>query len=320
MADPIQKYVRYPIEAALAWVSFGFFRLMPATMASALGGWLGRTIGPRVGVSRRAMRNIDFAMPGTPEDEKARIILGMWDNLGRVFAEYPHLERLTGKRGKSRVEIVGLENAACISDAAGGGIMFSGHFANWEIFALSLEAAGVPYAQVYRAANNPFVDRMILRARRLRDDRIIPKGKSGARKSVEILKRGGRIGMLVDQKLNDGISVPFFGREAMTPPAIAQLALRFDRPVVPTWLERIEGSRFRLTVYPPIEPPRTGDRHADIHGIMVRINSFLEERIRARPELWLWVHRRWPEPGAATPSVSASGRPAAEGRAVPGTD
>ena len=84
MADPIRKYVRYPIEAGLAWLSFGFFRLMPATMASALGGWLGRTIGPRVGVSRRAMRNIDLAMPGTPEDEKARIISGC----GTIWAAF----------------------------------------------------------------------------------------------------------------------------------------------------------------------------------------------------------------------------------------
>lgn len=320
MAEFVRRYVRYPLEGALAWLFFGFFRLLPAPVASDVGGWVGRTIGSVLPVNRRAIRNIDLAMPGTSDAEKARIIRGMWDNLGRVFAEYPHIERFTGKKGPSRVEVIGVENAECISDEAGGGIIFSLHLSSWEIPALSMEVAGVPYVQVYRPANNPIVDRMIIRARRLPQDRIMPKGTAAARKSLEVLKRGGRIGMAVDQKLNAGMSVPFFDHEAMTPTAVAQLALRFERPAIPIVLVRVDGSRFRLTIYPAIESPRTDDRHADIREMMIRINQFLEERIREHPEQWLWLHRRWPEPATPTPSVSASGPPATEGRAVPGTD
>jgi KDO2-lipid IV(A) lauroyltransferase len=96
-------------------------------------------------------------------------------------------------------------------------------------------------------------------------------------------------------KMNDGIAIPFFGRDAMTAPAIAQLALRFNCPIVPFRAERLGGAHFRLTVYPPLELPRTGNREADIRALMVQINTLLEQWVRARPEQWLWLHRRWPD-------------------------
>ena len=101
--------------------------------------------------------------------------------------------------------------------------------------------------------------------------------------------------MLVDQKLNDGIAVPFFGRDAMTAPALAQLALKYRCPVVPARLERLDGARFRLTFQPPMELPDTGDREADVFETMRRVNAIFEDWIRARPEQWLWLHRRWPD-------------------------
>ncbi len=101
--------------------------------------------------------------------------------------------------------------------------------------------------------------------------------------------------MLVDQKLNDGIAVPFFGRDAMTAPALAQLALRFRCPVVPARVERLGGARFRLTIYPPMGLPDSGDHDADVSETMRRVNAHFEDWIRARPEQWLWLHRRWPD-------------------------
>ena len=98
--------------------------------------------------------------------------------------------------------------------------------------------------------------------------------------------------MLVDQKMNDGIPVPFFGREAMTAPAIAQFAIRLGAVLVPVRTERLNGARFRITVYPPLEIPATGDRAADEHALMIRINAIVEDWVRDRPEQWLWLHRR----------------------------
>jgi len=95
--------------------------------------------------------------------------------------------------------------------------------------------------------------------------------------------------------MNDGIPIPFFGRPAMTAPALAEFALRFDCPVVPARVERLRGARFRITLYPPMDLPRTGDRRADVVAIMTKINAVIEEWVRERPDQWLWLHNRWPD-------------------------
>lgn len=322
MSDFARRYVRYPVEAAAVRLFFGLFGLLPTATASAIGGRLWRTIGPRLRINQRAVRNIDFAMPEISAAERDRIVRGMWDNFGRIFAEYPHIDDITKSGNDTRVEIAGRHHADCVTDPAGGGILISGHFANWEIFALTAEGMGIPYSQVYRPANNPLVDRIAMRMRRLQPDRIIPKGPAGARKTVEILRRGGRIGMLVDQKMNDGIAVPFFGHDAMTAPAVAHLARRYGCPVVPVWLERLDGCRFRITFHPPMRARRSEEPSEDIRAMMIEINDFLEQRIRERPDQWLWLHRRWPEENPVTPSASASasGPPAGPDRDASATD
>jgi Kdo2-lipid IVA lauroyltransferase/acyltransferase len=107
------------------------------------------------------------------------------------------------------------------------------------------------------------------------------------------LRCGTHLTLLADQKMNDGIPVPFFGRPAMTAPALAVLALRFDCDVLPARVERLAGARFRLTVFPPLPLPRSGEPHADAAALMARVNATLEAWVRDRPEHWLWVHRRW---------------------------
>ena len=108
-------------------------------------------------------------------------------------------------------------------------------------------------------------------------------------------RRGTHLSLLADQKMNDGIPVPFFGRPAMTAPALAVLALRFDCDVLPARVERLDGAHFRLTVFPPSPLPRTGKPHADAAALMACVNGTLEAWIRDHPEQWLWVHRRWPD-------------------------
>jgi KDO2-lipid IV(A) lauroyltransferase len=116
-----------------------------------------------------------------------------------------------------------------------------------------------------------------------------------SRRAVAALRRGGHLALLADQKLNDGLPVPFFGRAAMTAPALALLALRFDCAVMPARVERLHGARFRLTLYPPLELPRRGKREADVAALMEAVNRTLEGWIREHPEQWFWVHSRWPD-------------------------
>ena len=124
---------------------------------------------------------------------------------------------------------------------------------------------------------------------------LIPKGPTGARKLLKSLKAGKHLAMLVDQKMNDGIPVPFFGRDVMTAPALAELALRYDCPVVPARVVRLKGARFLLKVFPPLELIKTGNHQADVVANMAQVNALIEQWVRETPEQWLWLHNRWPD-------------------------
>jgi len=282
------------LEAWGAASLFGVFGLLPLDRASALGGALARRIGPFLGVSKHARRNISRAFPELSGTEIGRVVAGMWDNLGRVAAEYPHLRKIRVFEAGGRIETHGFEHVDRAVATGRRMIVFSGHIANWEIAMLAGIQHGISVAQIYRAGNNPLLDRMITRFRG-DEGELIPKGRVAARRAIAALRRGTHLTPLADQKMNDGIPVPFFDRPAMTAPALAVLALRFDCDVLPARVERLDGARFRLTVFPPLPVTRSGDFHADAAALMTRVNATLEEWIRDRPEQWLWVHRRWPD-------------------------
>ncbi|HEV2300726.1 MAG TPA: lauroyl acyltransferase [Stellaceae bacterium] len=280
-------------EAWGARLLAGFFGLLPLDLASAFGGAVARLVGPRLGITKRARDNLRHALPELTEEEISRIVEAMWDNLGRVAAEYPHLKEIRVFAPGGRVETHGIEHMDRAVAAGRRMILFSGHLANWEIAALAAVQYGISVVQIYRAANNPLVDRMVLEFRG-EPAGFAAKGSEGARRAIAALREGVHLSLLADQKLNDGIAVPFFGRPAMTAPALAALALRFDCDVLPTRVERLSGARFRLTVFPPLPLPRSDRREADIAQLMAAVNATLEEWIRERPAEWLWLHRRWP--------------------------
>jgi KDO2-lipid IV(A) lauroyltransferase len=291
----LARRLRYAVEGAAAAALFALLGALPTPAASALGGAFGRLLGPLLGVNRRARQNLVRVLPEESPARVKRTLRAMWAHLGRVAAEYPHLKSFHPYRAGGRIEVVGTEHLAEAKRAGRGGIFFSGHIGNWEVAALAVTQYGIPVALIYRAPNNPVVDRLIWRARGPVADFRVPKGPSGARDIVRYLKGGGHLAMLVDQKMNDGISVPFFGHEAMTAPALAELALKYDCPVYPVRVERLAGARFRITVFPKMALPRSCDRAADVQATMRLANALLEEWIRARPEQWLWPHRRWPD-------------------------
>ncbi|HJU18019.1 MAG TPA: lauroyl acyltransferase [Stellaceae bacterium] len=295
-SDPTDRRppLAHRLEAGCAALAASGFGALPIDCASALGGALGRAVGPSLGVSRLARHNLRRAFPALDEAGIARILSGMWDNLGRVAAEYPHLRRIRLFERGGRVETRGFEHIDRAIAAKRRMILFSGHIANWEIGALAPAQYGFPAAQIYRAASNPLIDRLLARLRGGHGE-LIPKGRLAARRAIAALDSGRHLTLLADQKMNDGIAVPFFGRPAMTAPALAHLALRFDCDVLPARVERLQGAHFRLTVYPPLPLPRERNRHAGAAILMAAVNATLEDWIRDHPEQWLWVHRRWPD-------------------------
>ncbi|MDZ7629718.1 MAG: lysophospholipid acyltransferase family protein [Parvularculaceae bacterium] len=282
------------IEYALALTLGAFFRVLGVDAASAIAGGFMRRLGPLIGpITTRGRANLHLAFPDWSDKEVDAVLRDVWENIGRTGAEFSHLAAFDPDAG-DRADIVGREKFEAVKASGKPAIFVSGHFANWEIMPRLMHAAGLDYAFVYRAANNPLIDALIIRERaKVMSRRQTPKGKRGGRDLIEALKAGVSLAMFVDQKLTSGIPSPLFGRPAMTAPAAARLALKYGAPVMPVELERLGGARFRLTVGDALDFTPTGDANADTQALTDRINLELERMIRARPGQWLWFHRRW---------------------------
>ncbi|MEI9983335.1 MAG: lauroyl acyltransferase [Aliidongia sp.] len=282
------------IEGAAAIALMALFKALPIDAASAVGGFIARSIGPRLGITKRAYRNLELAMPELTPAERDRVVRQMWDNLGRVVAEYPHLGQIECFVPGTRIEVDGIEHVdrARARDKA---IIFVGsHFGNWETPPVASTQYGLRTALVYRAPNNPIVAALMERIRSGFSSGVIPKGAAGARQLIQAIKANTAIGILIDQKMNDGIPVPFFGRDAWTASGPVELAARYDCTLLMVRTTRLHGAHFRVTVS-PIEIARTGDRHADTRTTLIRINQELERWIRDDPGQWFWLHKRWPD-------------------------
>jgi KDO2-lipid IV(A) lauroyltransferase len=289
------RWFAYPPQAVGAYLVYGVFAILPVDAASALGGWLLRLIGPAMKADRIARRNLERAFPEKPAAEIDAIARDMWDNLGRVLGEWPHLNRMYLSQFAGRVEIVGQEHLEAARDAGGPLIVITGHHGNWELAGAISALLGAPLKVIYRPTQNRVVNHLVIRARRHFTGGLLPKGRDAATGALGQLKQGGNLGVLIDQKLNEGVPVPFFGRDAMTSPVAARLAVGFRCPVIPIRAERTRGAHYRVTIYPPLEIPDTGDRKRDQASLMLEMNRMLETWVRERPEQWFWVHKRWPD-------------------------
>ncbi len=293
--------------AALLWLFQGqvaCLRALGPVRASNLGGAVARAIGPFLPVSRVAEANLRRALPEADAAARRRIIRAVWDNLGRTMAELPHVAALaqTASGPGWTLAIHPATQAVLAGDQ--GAIFFTAHLANWEMLVRVSRDLVPRFGLFYRAPRNQAANRL---AHMLRQQaggpglQQFPKGAAGARASLHFLRQRGVLGVLADQKLNDGISVPFFGHPAMTSPAVASLALKFALPVVPARVARLGPARFHVEIGAPLAFTPTHDRHADIAALTARINAEIEAWVRERPGEWLWLHRRWPKPEDASP-------------------
>lgn len=274
-------------------------RLLPIDWASWFGGALGRSIGPRWRVSRVARANLRRAYPEKSEAEIEIILRGVWDNLGRCLCEYPHLPHIwdVDAQGRgNRIDPVDAAEFIALRDSGKPAIIFGAHLANWELLPVGPARHGMPVTVLFRQPNNPMVAALLQRIREAAMGDLISTGLHTAIAAVEVLERGGRLGLLVDQHSILGVDVPFFGRTVRVPALLGKLARRYGCEVRGSWIERVEGARFRVRLTPPLQlPPFTDNPVADATAIMARVTAVVEEWVRARPEQWLWIHRRWRE-------------------------
>ncbi len=291
------KRLQYRLEALVLRACLAVLRLLGPTRASNLGGLIARNVGPLLPVTKVGDANLQAALPGLDADGRRAVLRGVWDNLGRTVAELPYIGDLVRTAEGPGWEVIGAEHVLPIAAKPGPAILFSGHIGNWEMLPAMARHFGIKLSSFYRAPANPEVDAIIaaLRSAPVGDVPNFAKGSQGARAALGYLARGGRLGMLIDQKMNDGIASPLFGRMAMTAPAAAAFALRYRCPLLPAHTIRIGPARVRLIVEAPLDLPDTGDRQLDIQILTDAINARLEEWVRAQPSDWLWLHRRWPK-------------------------
>ncbi|MCF8466773.1 MAG: hypothetical protein K9G33_05180 [Sneathiella sp.] len=286
-----QPSLRYRLEWIAVRIIFWIFRILGQKKASQFAGWLARKIGPRLSVQKLARENMKRALADLDDDEIEKNLSLMWDNLGRNIGELPYNKTLMAD--PAEVEIVGQEYMDAYLASGRAAFFVTAHYGPWELVALVGKQAKSKATGIYRAANNPLVEAFFQAMRADPEYQFVPKGKEGARAILKGVRGGGAIVLLNDQKLNTGVAVPFFGRDAMTAPAVAEIACKMDVPVYPMRTERMEGGKRRLTIYPPLTVERSGDRHADAFALLKAINETYERWITERPDHWFWVHNRW---------------------------
>ena len=285
------KQIRYAAEAIVLYIFFAFFRILPVASASNVGGFIGRTIGPKLAASRKAYRNLNAALPQLESEEQKEIITEMWDNLGRVIAEYPHLESISTQRAV-------LENSAILQDLImqeQPAVFFGAHQGNWEVNgALLCTQFNQPVDITYRAPNNPWSGKLLMKARTLGGQLgVIAKSRSAGKMLIQSIKNKRHIGVLLDQKYREGLAVPFFGMPAMTNPVFIQLCQKYDCPLIPVRNIRLGPARFEIRLYEPIELFTKDGQARSAEDVLIEINALLEDWIIQNPGQWLWLHRRW---------------------------
>lgn len=269
----------------------GSLRGMSIEDAARAGSRLLRTVGPLSSAHTTALRNLRLAFPNESETWRRSVADGMWDCIGRTMGEFPHLPSIKAYTPDSRIQVRNAEALDAIRDSGKGAVFISGHFSNWELMPVAIAQRPCPCQMTYRPANNPLIDARILEIREGYGAKLqSAKGREGGMGLLRALSRGDSIALMNDQKYNEGVAAPLFGHDCMTADGPTRLAMRFGALLQPMSVKRIGDARFEAVVHPPI-PLGVGD--TAVQDTVARINVFMEAHIRANPEQWFWVHRRW---------------------------
>jgi len=284
------KYIKYLIQFVFIIFLFIIFRLIGLKFSSYLGGKLFQIIGPLFRSKKIIHSNIKRAFPNIKQNEINKITTSMWNNYGRVFAEYIFIKKLRNECFKSNISIKGLEILKEIKKNNKPVIFISGHFGNFELMAMVIEKFGVKLAAIYRPLNNRFLNILM---ERIRENYIckfqIKKGVSGLRKLVKLNKDGFSTALMIDQRVSEGIKSKFFNQKAFTTTIPAQLLKKYGYHVVPVFIERLQDVNFKITFFDPIK----FSKETSEKDITQKLNNVLEKLIMIQPNHWIWSHNRW---------------------------
>jgi len=234
--------------------------------------------------------NIKKVFPKIDQENLNRITKEMWNNYGRIFAEYMFIKDFrTGKLG-SKIEIEGQEILDKVKKLNKPVVFISGHFGNFELMAMHIEKVGINLSAIYRPLNNIFLNKIMERIRKKYICKNqIKKGIGGMKKLIKLKKNNYSTALMIDQRVSEGIISNFFNYGALTTTIPAQLIKKFDIPIIPIFIQRINDTNFKIT----IKNPLNFSKENSTKYITDELNMILEEMIINKPEHWIWSHDRW---------------------------
>lgn len=284
------------IEYAGAWAGLKALGLLPRSVARFIGAsFAAAAYLARTPLRRAAMFNLQLAFPDWTDGERRRVAQRMIRQVGWMAGEFSQFPRYSRERIEKIVALDGLENFDAARRRGKGVLFLTGHMSAWELAPFAFALYGHALHFLVRPINNRRVDALINRYRCLSGNRPIEKNRS-ARAILKVLGEGGTVGILSDHNtsLEEGVFVNFFGVPASTTAGLARIALRTDAAVVPGFLFwDAERRIYRLRFEPAVELARTDNEEADVRENTARFTRVIEEYVRAHPDQWLWVHKRW---------------------------
>ncbi len=251
----------------------------------------------------RARHHIAAAFPDRSEAWRRALLGACAGHLGAVLGEVAWLWSAAPAAILARTQFVGLEHLTGALASERGALLVTGHCGNWEWLNLGLGASGVPMTVAARQVYDPRLDEVARRLRGRFGGETALRGKGAGAKLLNALRHGRVIGLLIDQDIDaPGAFVEFFGRPAWTPTGAALLAVRSNCPVVTGFAVRLGDGTMRLEFDPPIAPPSGEDLDADVARLTAALTARIERQVRAYPEQWVWMHKRWRhQPGEGEP-------------------
>lgn len=285
----------YRIQAFLLRILEKLFLCMGIKFSSFFAGTLLMIFGPFTPPSFLAMRNIKKAMPELTFFNRLKIVIGMWNNLGRNLAEFVCFNDNNFKNLSDFINMdsKSLENLEKIKQDPHGELIVTAHFGNWEIFPRIFTNYNIKFSAIYREMNNQHANKIVVEYREKNGMELIPKGQKGVIKLARSLRSGRKILMLVDQRLKNGIVVPFFNIPSYTSDAVATFSLKHNYKVYVVVAFRRSFTCFFDIKIEEFEVINTGNLEEDIKNTTIKINKQIEEWVKTKPEQWFWVHNRW---------------------------
>ena len=284
------KIIKYFLQFLFIIIFFFLFKILGLSISSALGGKLFEKIGPFFRSKKLIHSNLKKAFPDISLDHLNGITKMMWNNYGRVFAEYMFIKKFREDRSNKNIIIEGQEILEDIKKKNKSVVFISGHLSNFELMAMHIEKSGIKLSAIYRPLNNIFLNKIMERIRKKYICKYqIKKGIGGMKKLMQLKKLNYSTALMIDQRVSQGIRSDFFNQKALTTTIPAQLVKKFKIPIVPIFIERINNINFKIVIKNPI----TFDNEETTKTITDKLNLVLEKMISYKPELWIWSHNRW---------------------------